>query len=677
MIKKRYGWIGFWIVALCITFFSVASGNFFTKKVSLQIGEIAKETIYAPFQVENEIATQRKKDMAEKEIATIYKTDSKVQEKAIGDIEHLFEYTIDIQTSDVAEQLEKAPVEVLGSRSPIALYNEQYAVLLNTSLENLEYMKEVCIQITSELFEKGIESKDTNRSLEIRTLLEETNLSVSKQKIVQDIIANVITPNVVVDEAATNDAKKLARDKVDAVYILTGEKIIEKGTRVTEETYTLLDKVGYLDTDKSSKYKQYVGLIIIIVLLCLLSFKYVQASSLKKKWASKQLSFLFILYILAIVITRAMLNIPFVYIPLGIVPMLVAFAMGTQIAVIMNIILVITTATIFKGDIVFTSYFMITGVASILSVAYMQERTKTMMNALLVGCIQLVTYLGLKLFIGTAINIGLITESIIAFVVGMVIVIAVVGALPVLESAFGFVTPMQLLELTNPNQPVLKRLLLEATGTYYHSLLVANLAESAAAAIGANPLMARVGGYYHDIGKLTHSNYFKENQGPENPHDYMSPFESYEAIVSHVTGGIALAEEYNLPQYIKDMIVQHHGTSIMQYFFVKAQEEQGADIKEEQFQYPGPKPRTKEAALIMLADVVEATTRSMQDQLSEDFTIEHIVTKMVKQKLKEGQLDECELYISDIDKIIESFNKMLKGMYHERIKYPERNDKKR
>ena len=207
-------------------------------------------------------------------------------------------------------------------------------------------------------------------------------------------------------------------------------------------------------------------------------------------------------------------------------------------------------------------------------------------------------------------------------------------------------------------------------------MLVANLAETAAANVGANPLLARVGGYYHDIGKLTCSNYFKENQGSTNPHDYMTPKESYEIIVSHVTSGVTLAEEYHLPHYIKDFICQHHGTGVMQYFYVKAQKAAEGPISEKDFSYLGPKPQTKEAALVMLADIVEATTRSMQDKLGKEIQIEDVVRKSVKQKLDEGQLDECELYISDLDKIIESFTKMLTGMYHQRIVYPERNQKK-
>lgn len=675
MKRKQYDWIVFLVIAILVTFFSVITGNFFTKKLSLQIGEIAPETIYAPFQVENEIATKRKEDLAEKEVETTYKIDSTISESAINDIEKLFEYVKGVQDYDASELAEKKPVDLLSSRSPIPLYNEQYENLLLTDSEDLEYMKEVCVNIATNLFTQGIREEDAAQSTEIKNQLEETKLSSTKQKIALDILNNIITVNVVEDEAATNEDKKIARDKVDPVYVLTGEKIIEKGTKVTDETYSLLEKVGYLDTDKEMRYNQYVGIGIVILTLLALAAGLRKTAYANKKVSSRQLSLFLILYTIGIMLTRGLLGLSLVYLPLSIPGMLMTFASSPVVGCLLHLLVVIFSAIIFKGDIVFILYFIIVGISSILLITLLQERTKTMINALMIGFIHFIIYIGLKLFIGTTLSVGLLIDGLAALIMGMIAMIAVTGTLPLLETSFGFVTPMQLLELTNPNQPILKRLLLEATGTYYHSLLVANLAEAAADRIGANPLMARVGGYYHDIGKLTCSNYFKENQGVSNPHDYMRPRESYEVIVSHVTSGLKLAEEYKLPQYIKDMISQHHGTTTMQFFYMKAREEEGDAVTEEAFRYPGPKPKTKEAALVMLADVVEATTRSMQDKLGPDLTIEALVTKMVRQKLKEGQLDECELYISDIDKIIESFTKMLTGMYHQRIKYPERNDK--
>ncbi|WP_069997999.1 HD family phosphohydrolase [Cellulosilyticum sp. I15G10I2] len=662
------------IICIAVTFLAIVSGSFFTRKVSLQIGQIARETIYAPFQVENEMATNRKKELAEKGVLSIYKVDIKVQEKAIADIEMLFDYTLSVQTTDIAERLNKSPLEVLRGRSPIGLYKDEYETLLGMRSEDLNYMKEACIYIAVKLFENGIQSGDVNKVLEIKSMLEETSLNVTYQKVAEGIITAIIKPNVVLDEVATNEAKKLEREKVDPIFILQGETIIDKGTRVTEETYTILGKVGYLDTNKNTKYKNYLGISLLIALILFFVLRYIKLRQSIKVLQDKQVHLIMILYILSIGIARMMLGRSFVYLPLAVAPIIIALLVDVDIALIINMLLVLFASIIFKGDILFFVYFIITGTLSVLIVGNMQERKRTMKNALLIGTIQLITYIALKLFIGADITINVIIEASIAFIIGFISVVVVVGTLPLLESAFGFVTPLQLLELTNPNQPVLKRLLLEATGTYYHSLLVANLAETAADAIGANPLMARVGGYYHDIGKLTSSNYFKENQNLDNPHDTMDPLKSCQIIISHVANGLSLATQYNLPVYIKDMIKEHHGTSVMQYFYIKAKEQSGEFIKEEQFRYKGPKPKTREAALVMLADVVEATTRSMQDKLGAEITIEKIVRKMVKQKLEEGQLDACELYISDIDKIIDSFSKMLKGMYHERIQYPERNE---
>ncbi len=675
MKRGKYGWLAFLALALMATFISVISGNFFTKKVSLQIGEIAKETVYAPFQVENEIATNRLRILAAASVEPIYKKDSAVQEKAIGNIEKLFEAVMSIQNSDIATTLEKTEVEVLSGRSPIGLYNEQYETLLTSSSNELVYVKDVCINIASDIFARGISVENSNKISDVRNAVDQTDLSVPMKKIAQDIINTVLAPNVVEDEAATNELKKIESDKVDPVYVLAQEKIIEKGLKVTEETYKLLEKVGYLDTDKATQYRQYSGILILMILMIFLSFKFIKSGYSLKMKEQRPLCLILSVYTLSILVVRGMIGVSFVYMPLAVPCMIIAFAIGPIVAAFVQTLIIIFATTIFKGDILFVMYFIISGITSIFIVTRMEERTKTVMNGLYLGLIQLFTYLGFKLFVGSEVNISVISQALVAFIIGVISVVTVVGALPALESLFGFITPMQLLEMTNPNQPILKRLLLEATGTYYHSLLVANLAESAADAINANPLMARVGGYYHDIGKLTCSTYFKENQGVSNPHDYMTPQESYSVILSHVTEGLRLAEEYHLPQYIKDMICQHHGTSTMQYFYIKAKEDLSGEVFEEDFKYQGPKPKTKEVALVMLADVVEATVRSMQDRLGKELTIESVVRKMVKQKLDEGELDECELYISDIDKIIESFTKMLTGMYHQRIAYPERNEK--
>jgi len=228
------------------------------------------------------------------------------------------------------------------------------------------------------------------------------------------------------------------------------------------------------------------------------------------------------------------------------------------------------------------------------------------------------------------------------------------------------------LELSNPNQPLLKKLLLEAPGTYHHSILVGNLAEVAAEEVGANPILARVASQYHDIGKIKRPYFFKENQlGNDNPHNKITPNLSTLIITSHVKDGVELAKQYKLPKVITDVIEQHHGTTLVKYFYLtlKNSSENPDEINEEDFKYPGPIPTSKEAAIIMLADSVEAAVRSINEPNQDK--IQKMVNNIVKSRLDEGQLDNSDLTLMDINKIKKSFLKVFTGIYHKRIEYPE------
>lgn len=677
------------VIAIIGTFFAIITGNFFGKKLSLEIGQIAPKTLFAPFKIENEVATERKRMLAVQSIEEIYTIDRSIQEKVIENVEELFKYTLAIKkvmnAQDVNspqpitdkmqynmdEQIQVNPVDLLKSKSPILLYPDEYETLLLASEADLLKLEGEIIEILSNLFEEGIRPEE-NKSLEIRKNVEKSSIYSKYQKLAYEIIATQVRPNIIIDETATLQAKENAKSQVEPVYILQDEKIIGQGSKVTEESYLLLKKAGYLDTDTTNVYAQFLGVIILLGVITVCLLRYIKLGKSLEEIELKEASLIFVLYMLSLGVIYIFKGVEIIYLPLSVGPMLMAILIKRDIAIIFNLLLIILAAVIKKGDSILIIYLMLTGVMSILIMVQMQQRKQTMKSALIVGMMHGLVYSALKLLIGVPISSMLVIESVQTFLVGVIAVILVVGSLPLWEGGFGFVTPIQLLELTNPNQPILKRLLLEATGTYYHSLLVANLAETAADEIGANSLLARVGGYYHDIGKLTCSNYFKENQLLDNPHDYLEPRASANIIISHVTAGVDLAEQYKLPKSIKDMIIQHHGTSTMQYFYIKAKELEGDTIKAKDFSYPGPKPLTREAALVMLADVVEATVRSMQHKIGRDVTVEQIVKKMIKQKLDEGELDNCPLYISDIDKIVSSFTRMLKGIYHERIEYPEK-----
>lgn len=673
-MKSQKIWqILFAILAIISTFFAISTGNYFGKKFSVEVGQVAPTTIYAPFQIENDIATQRKRELAEQMVKETYTIDKGVRDKAVSNVELLFSYIHAVKTTDYGQE-EVNKITILQKRSPIPLYEDEYKTLLTIGEEDLELLKMHSIKLLDELFEEEI-GDDDNKSLEIRKALDETTLTAAYQKIVYEIVSSQIKSNIVVDEEATKKERQAAAQAVEPIYILQGEKIIGQGSRITEETYFLLEKMGYLEKQDKKPYTQYLGIGMLLLALALFIGKEVYDKMGEDGNQAKQISLMLIVYMLSLFTIRMFVPMSFIYLPVSVAPMLVAVLMRKDIALMFHVLLVILSAVIHKGDIIFILYLLLAGIMGILILESMQQRKQTVKSAFVVGVIQAFIFIALKFLVGVPPTVDLMVEAMQAFLMGVLSVILVVGSLPLWEAVFGFITPIQLLELTNPNQPVLKRLLIEATGTYYHSLLVANLAEAAADEIGASPLMARVGGYYHDIGKLTCSNYFKENQVIDNPHDYLEPRASASIILSHVTEGIEMANNYKLPKCVKDMIVQHHGTGTMQYFYMKARKNDEENVREEDFSYEGPKPQTKEAGLIMLADVTEATVRAMQHKIGTEYSVEDIVRKMVREKLEEGQLDECPLYISDIEKIIHSFSKMLRGMYHERIEYPERKGK--
>ena len=240
---------------------------------------------------------------------------------------------------------------------------------------------------------------------------------------------------------------------------------------------------------------------------------------------------------------------------------------------------------------------------------------------------------------------------------------------PLFETVFRLATPSKLMELTSPSQALMRRMMIEAPGTYHHSIIVANLAESAAQKIGANPYLARAGAYYHDIGKLKRPGYFKENQMGENPHDKTDPYISAAILTSHTKDGLLMAQKEHLPQEVQDIILQHHGDTPVIYFYHKAlQMSDGNPVDIREFRYEGPRPATKEAAIVMLADTIEAAVRSMKDTTPK--AIKQFIERLVRGKLEDGQLSESPITLKDLDDIAESFTSILMGVFHERIEYP-------
>ncbi len=341
---------------------------------------------------------------------------------------------------------------------------------------------------------------------------------------------------------------------------------------------------------------------------------------------------------------------------------------------IMAFISSILAALIVGGDLNMMLVFFMGSVMAAYSVKDARSRS-TMLNAgIVVACTQMFAIILLKSQWADVLAKPFLEQYIYPLAAsGFLSALLSLATLKIFETFFGVLTNFSLLELSDFNQPLLKRMIVEAPGTYHHSLVVSNLSEAAAGAIGANALLTRVGAYYHDIGKLEKAEYFTENQMIGwNKHDLLEPSVSRLVIVNHVKQGMEVAKKYKLNPIISDFIPQHHGTSLTYYFYQKALEdaEDSSTVKQEDFRYPGPKPQIRETAIVMLADSVEAATRSLDDPNPQK--IEELVRKIINNKFIDGQLDECNLTLKEIDKIASNFTKALSAMYHSRVKYPER-----
>jgi len=275
----------------------------------------------------------------------------------------------------------------------------------------------------------------------------------------------------------------------------------------------------------------------------------------------------------------------------------------------------------------------------------------------------------INIYMADLAGLKLLWDAGVGFLGGIGAGILTAGIVPLVESTFRYRTDITLLELANLERPILKRLMLEAPGTYHHSVIVGSMVEAAASAIGANPMLARVCGYYHDIGKLKQPLYFIENQRRiRNPHDKLAPSMSSLILISHIKNGVELARDNKLGQEIIDTIRQHHGTSLISYFFDKAKQRKGENnVEIDDYCYPGPKPQTKEAGLVMLADVVEAASRTLENPTPS--RIQGLVQNLINKIFSDGQLDNCELTLKDLDNIAKSFNQRLYGIYHHRVEY--------
>jgi cyclic-di-AMP phosphodiesterase PgpH len=411
-----------------------------------------------------------------------------------------------------------------------------------------------------------------------------------------------------------------------------------------------------------------INLVVPMVLVCLVFLlQYIHRNEDFKTYRILYLVFMFVLVIAASVAIRAY-NAPVLFSPFPVLAMLSVMLFNDLIvAFLLTVAGSITIAAINGNDFFMGLICLVSGISAALLVAGARRRNGIIRAGIIVGVVQVAAGILLT-------NFRLLDpkQYLILFSSGLIYSVIILGILPVFEFLFGTVTNISLLELADFNHPLLHRLMLEAPGTYHHSLIVGNLSEAACSAIGANSLLARIGAYYHDIGKLNKPEYFSENQDiAASKHDTLSPSISKMVIMNHIKEGVDLARRQHLNPRIIDFIQHHHGTSLVYFFYRRALErvEDTQEVSEAGFRYPGPKPRTKEIAVVLLADSVEAATRSMKNASPDG--IRDLVHKIINNKFIDGQLDDCDLTLKDLERIAHVFIHVLSGIYHTRVTYPD------
>lgn len=642
------------------------------KKYDLSVGKIAMSDIKAPRETIDEAASEEKLQQAIENVDKQFTLKSEVKKQAYANVESLFNKIIDI-ISTVNDQTER--ISQLEKFEAIKLSESECSILLSMNSDIASDIKDKSLKILDEVYENNIENDNSeslsNAKKKAEAEIDDLNLSSDLETVLSKIITDQITPNFFYDEEKTEEKIKEVQKNIEKVVIKKNQIIVKEGEPVTEDQIQVLNELGLL-RDNSSKGISflYVVLAVFIIIILYIEHHYIYINYKNVFYDIKKIIVINLLNIISLIIAKVVSLGSAYLIPLACAPLLMTLLINYKISLFVNILNSILIGAIAEFDPIIIILAVLNALLGSTVLKKMQQR-----NDILYASIRLTVIIGIACFsMGEILsnNISDILLNTLFSMIGVILSgILAIGLLPFFEATFDIVTTLKLLELSNPNNPLLKKLLMEAPGTYHHSMMVANLAEMAAEEVKADSVIARIGAYYHDIGKVCRPIFFKENQmTKENPHDKINASLSTLIITSHVKDGLELAKEYKLPKVIQDIIVQHHGTTLVKYFYLteKNNSEHPEEVKEEDFKYPGPIPSSKEAGIIMLADSAEAAVRSITDPTKGK--IEEMVNNIIKDKLYSGQLDDCDLTLKDLSIIRKTFLKGFNSIYHQRIEYP-------
>ncbi|SER83299.1 HD family phosphohydrolase [Psychrobacillus sp. OK032] len=679
------------LTAVCMFFLLI--GNVKESKYDIERFQLSPDTIRSVKTMEDPVKTEEEREKVASEVLPVYQFQEETADNQAAIIRSIFDSVLEVKKNPNDELNEedaaialvklKDEMDVLAENaSIIPLSDEMLTILLKQSVPVLRESKEKLATITENALSEPIRTESVPAAREKIAAQVTSTLGFSAEYM--NIIINIARGSIVATEIENEELTELrieqAKASVEPTRILQGQILVQKGELIDREVYRQIELLGML-TDKTS-YKPPIGVGLFVILTMWILFAQTFRKKEKTITNSKNLvvvAFSLIVSVLIMIVLQSVANnfdvvIAFIF-PTALVSIFVYLLVNERAALITSFVVAAYAGIIFQEgytnvfQMEISLYILFGSIAGIFAMQRTHNNSQIFRGSFVVSVVNILFILFYLLMTKTTYQF---TD--ISFYVGVAVLSGIlsgaltIGILPFFESVFGILSTMRLIELSNPNHPLLKKILTETPGTYHHSLMVANLADAACEAVGANGLLARVGSYYHDIGKTKRPGFFIENQvNGYNPHDNLPPETSRDIIIAHAGDGAEILRKHKMPKEIIDISEQHHGTSLLKFFYYKAKEMK-EDILEEQYRYPGPKPQTKEIAIISVADSVEAAVRSMKEPDAEK--IRDLIQSIIKGKLLDGQFDECDLSLKEIKKMEESFCTTMNGTFHSRIEYP-------
>jgi putative nucleotidyltransferase with HDIG domain len=643
-------------------------------RIILDEGDVSDSDIRAPREITyvSQTLTEEAKDRAAAAVKDIYDPpDARVARQQVTKARQILDYIDSVRQDPYATpEQQRQWIEAIPD---LGLQTEIIDQILSLSEENWQAVQAETLSVVDEAMREEIRESQLDQARGRVSTLVDLALSEVQAEIVSELASDLIKPNSFYNAEKTDEAKQSARESVKPVSqtIAKGEIILREGDIVTSLDVEALSALGLrqaeIEWQGAASTIIFVLLITIVLGLYLVRFR--------PEYWGRWPRMLLLLFLLVLFILAAKLMVPdqttrSYLLPTAALSMLLTVLLGPQLAITATVLFSMIVGFMAGGSLELTTYALVGGLIASLSLSRVEKLNAFFWAGVYVALANMAVILAFRLPKQNYDAVQFLTLAGFSLVNGGLSASLTLAGFYLLGTLFDITTSLQLMELARPTHPLLRELLLKAPGTYHHSILVSNMAEEAAGRIGADALLARVGAYYHDIGKTTRPYFFVDNQmGGVNVHERLDSHTSAQIIISHTQDGLDLAKKYHLPHKVRDFITQHHGTSLATYFYRQALESEGDKVNEEDFRYPGPKPQTKEVAIVMLADSCEAAVRAERPDSLEG--IEELVRKVIGSKVLDRQLDECDLTLRDLDEIRSAFVSILQGVFHPRIKYPE------